>query len=213
MPVQPPTLTIDPNDIPQPDVYKLLIGSVVPRPIAFVSTISRDGIPNLAPFSFFNAVCSKPPTLLFCPSRRGMDSAKKDTLRNIEETGEFVVNVVTEELVQAMNQTSAEYPADINEFEESGLTPAPSVLIRTPRVSESPINMECRLHQIVEIGDGSVGSGAVVIGTIVKFHFHEDVYANGKILTERLKPVARLAGTNYCPVREIFSVPRPVYQP
>ena len=204
------TISLDPLAMAHTEAYKLLIGSILPRPIAFVSTRAADGTLNLAPYSFFTGVCSNPPTLLFCPMRRGSDGAKKDSLCNIEETGEFVVNIVTESIVAQMNQTSAEYPPDISEFEAAGLTPVPSTIVRAPRVAESPVNLECKLQQIVPVGDGSVGSGAVVLGTIVQVHIRADLYQNGRILTEGLQPVARLAGMAYCPVREVFELPRPV---
>ena len=200
---------IDPAELALPDRYKLLIGTVVPRPIAFVSTCSKDGKPNLAPFSYFNAVCTDPPTVLFCPNVRGTDGEKKDTLINIEQTGEYVVNIVNEDITEKMNQTAADYPYGVDEFEKSGLTPAPSLVVKPPRVEESPINLECKLQQIVQIGNGQRGSGFIVIGTIVRFHIREDVYDNGKINIEHLKPVARLAGNSYCPVREVFDLPRP----
>lgn len=206
-------ISLDPQVLGPQASYKLIIGSVVPRPIAFVSTCSPEGITNLAPFSFFNAVCSNPPTLLFTTTRRGTDGQKKDTLVNVEATGEFVVNVVTESIVQAMNQASAEYPYGVSEFEQAGFTEEPSLIVKPPRVKESPIHMECKLDRIVEIGDGSVGSGSIIIGTIVQFHYHEDVYENGHVLVEKLKPVARLAGISYCPVRDIFELPRPVQVP
>ncbi len=202
-------ITIDPAQNSNQDNYKLIIGSILPRPIAFVSTCSADGQLNLAPFSFFNGVCSNPPTVLFCPMVRGSDGGKKDTLRNIEETGEFVVNVVNEDIVVPMNQTAAEYPYGVDEFEQSGLTPAPSVVVKPPRVLESPLSMECKLQQVIYVGDGSVGSGSVVLGTVVRFHIREDLYSNGRIDTARLKPVARLAGSAYCPVREAFELERP----
>ncbi|MBX2860281.1 MAG: flavin reductase family protein [Vampirovibrio sp.] len=202
-------INIDPATLSVKDAYKLLIGSILPRPIAFVSTISADGATNVAPFSFFNGVCTAPPTLLFTTTRRGTDGEKKDTLLNIEATGEFVVNVVTEDIVNQVNQSSAEYGRQVSEFEATGLTPAQSLKVNPPRVLESPINMECKLNQIVEIGDGNVGSGSIVIGTIVQFHYRDDVYEDGKVITNKLKPVARLAGSNYCPVREAFEVPRP----
>jgi flavin reductase (DIM6/NTAB) family NADH-FMN oxidoreductase RutF len=202
-------ITIDPAENSNQDNYKLLIGSVVPRPIAFVSTQSLAGELNLAPFSFFTGVCSNPPTILFCPMVRGSDGQKKDTLLNIEATGEFVVNVVNEELVSPMNQTAAELPHGVSEFAEAGLTPAPSLIIKPPRVLESPLSMECKLQQVVYVGDGSLGSGSVVLGTVVRFHVREDLYHAGRIDTALLKPVARLAGSAYCPVRDVFEVRRP----
>ena len=203
-------LLIDPAQNTNQDNYKLLLGSIVPRPIAFVSTQSSAGQLNLAPFSFFNAVCSNPPTVLFCPMVRGTDGAKKDTLINIEETGEYVVNIVNEAIVARMNQTSAEFPYGVDEFKESGLTPAPSAVVKPPRVLESPLSMECKLQQIIPVGDGSAGSGFVVLGTVVRFHVREDLYSEGRINTTALQPVARLAGSAYCPVREIFELERPV---
>lgn len=203
-------ITIDPAQNAAQDNYKLIIGSVLPRPIAFVSTQSPDGRLNLAPFSFFTGVCSNPPTILFCPMIRGSDGHKKDTLLNIEATQEFVVNVVSEDIVQPMNQTATEFPADVDEFQESGLTPAPSLIVKPPRVLESPISMECKLQQIVFVGDGGIGSGSVVLGTVVQFHIREDLYHAGRIDTALLKPIARLAGSAYCPVRDVFEVQRPV---
>lgn len=202
-------VTLNPDDLSNQERYKLIIGSVLPRPIAFVSTLSAEGQMNLAPFSFFNAVCSSPPTLLFCPMRRGNDGGKKDTLINIDETGEFVVNVVSEAIVAQMNLTAGEFPPDVNEFLESDLTPAPSVIVRPPRVKESPVSMECKLQQIIPVGGGGVGSGAVVLGTIVQFHVREDLLEEGRVNTTLLQPVARLAGSAYCPVREVFEIQRP----
>lgn len=203
-------ITIDPAENVNQDNYKLLIGSIVPRPIAWVSTVSKEGLPNLAPFSFFTGVCSNPPTVLFCPMVRGSDGKKKDTLLNIEETGEFVVNVVSEDVVSAMNQTAGEYPRGVNEFEQAGVTPVPSEIIRPYRVLESPLSMECKLQQVVPVGEGGIGSGFVVLGTVVRFHVREDLYHNGRVDTGLLKPVARLAGAAYCPVREVFELQRPV---
>jgi flavin reductase (DIM6/NTAB) family NADH-FMN oxidoreductase RutF len=207
--VTPDFICIDPTDNGNQDNYKLLIGSILPRPIAFVSTQSADGALNLAPFSFFTGVCSNPPTLLFCPMVRGSDGQRKDTLLNIEETGEFVVNVVSEDIVERMNRTAAEVPRHVSEFELSGLTPAPSVKVKPPRVLESPVSMECTLQRIVPVGAGDIGSGAVVLGTILQFHIRADLYENGRINTAILKPVSRLAGASYAPVREIFDLARP----
>ncbi|WP_373533529.1 flavin reductase family protein [Vampirovibrio sp.] len=202
-------ITLDPAENSTQDNYKLLIGSVVPRPIAFVSTQSPQGQLNLAPYSFFTGVCSNPPTILFCPMVRGSDGQKKDTLLNIEATGEFVVNVVNEAIVSQMNQTAAELPHGVSEFTEAGLTPTPSIIVKPPRVLESPLSMECKLQQVVYVGDGSLGSGSVVMGTVVRFHVREDLYHAGRIDTALMQPVARLAGAAYCPVRDMFEVQRP----
>ena len=136
---------------------RVLTGVVVPRPIALVSTKSADGIVNLAPFSYFTAVCAKPPTILFCPGVRGRDLSLKDTLHNLRATGRFVVNIVTEELAESMNITATELPAEVNEFEMAGLTTAPAKTVTAPRLAESPVNYECKVTQIVDIGDGSRG--------------------------------------------------------
>jgi flavin reductase (DIM6/NTAB) family NADH-FMN oxidoreductase RutF len=200
-------IEIDFRRISTGEAYKLQIGSIVPRPIAWVSTISAQGLPNLAPFSYFNGICSNPPALLFCPVNHP-DGREKDTLRNIRETGDFVVNIATEELVGAVNQTAAEYSADVNEFSAGGVTAVASMLVKSPRVVESPIQFECRLLQVVDVGSGG-NSGHIVIGQIVYGHFAPTVYSNGKIQLEALKPLARLAGTTYGPVRETFDLPRP----
>lgn len=202
-------MEINPTDIAGRDLNRILLGTVVPRPIAWVSTISGKGQPNLAPFSFFNAVCTRPPTLLFCPGVRGLDSASKDTLNNIRATGEYVINIVTEATAEAMNKTATELPADINEFEFAGVTAAPSVKVRPPRVAESPVNFECRLQQIVEIGDGQPGSGWIVIGEIVHLHVADEVLLpDYKIDIRALKPVGRLSGYSYAHINDIFEMKR-----
>src|SRR5271168_3804306 len=148
-----PMLSIDPAQCEQRQVYKLMTGIIVPRPIALVSTMDRAGIRNLAPFSFFNGVGSVPPTVLFCPSVRGASGLahdiRKDTLRNVEETGEFVVNIVSDAIASQANATSAEVPPEVDEFELSGLTPIASEAVRPPRVAESPAQMECKLMQVI----------------------------------------------------------------
>jgi flavin reductase (DIM6/NTAB) family NADH-FMN oxidoreductase RutF len=204
---------IDPKKVSYKERYKLMVGSVVPRPIAFVSTVSADGQPNLAPFSYFTAITSDPPTICFAPGRRASDGERKDTLSNIEATGEFVVNVVTESIGQAMNDTAVDYPADTNEFEVVNLTPAASRIVRPPRVEESPINMECKLYQIVSIGPSRQGGGALVIGEIVMFHIADELYDDGRVKIHELKPLGRLAGTEYTTLGRIISMKRKPYQP
>ena len=201
-------LSINTKEIPFQERYKLLIGSIVPRPIGFVSTISPSNIYNLAPFSFFNGVCSEPMTVLFCPVIRGSDGQEKDTLKNIKATKEFVVNIVSEEIAEQMNQCSAEYPYGVDEFKETGLTPEKSKIVKAPLVKEAKINMECQLLHLIEIGN-KPGSGTVVIGEVIYFHVREDVYKDGKIILSNLKPVARLGGTDYARVTDTFSLPRP----
>lgn len=201
-------ISINIQEIPFQDKYKLLIGSIVPRPIGFISTISQNGIYNLAPFSFFNGVCSDPMAVLFCPVIRASDGKEKDTLKNIKATKEFVANIVSEDFAPQMNQCSAEYPSEIDEFKESGLTPVPSKIVKPPLVKEAKINMECKLLHLVEIGN-KPGAGTVVIGEVVYFHVREDIYEDGKIILNKLRPVGRLGGTEYCRVTDIFSLPRP----
>ena len=201
-------ISINTKELPFQERYKLLIGSIVPRPIGFISTVSPAGIYNLAPFSFFNGVCSEPMAILFCPVIRGSDGQEKDTLKNIKATKEFVANIVSEEFASQMNQCSAEYPREIDEFKESGLTPMPSKIVKPPLVKEAKINMECKLLQLVEIGN-KPGNGTVVIGEVVYFHIQEDIYQDGKIILNKLKPIGRLGGADYCKVTDVFSLPRP----
>jgi len=206
-------MVIDPREISYKERYKIMIGTVVPRPIAFVSTVSADGIPNLAPFSYFTAIAAEPPTLCFAPGRRAVDGERKDTLSNIEATGEFVVNVVTEEIGPAMNATAVDFPPEIDEFEVAKLTPLPSHVVRPPRVKESPVNMECKLHQIVPIGRPQAGGAALVIGEIVMFHVADNLYEEGRINIHELKPLGRLAGTEYTTLGRIISIERGSNQP
>jgi flavin reductase (DIM6/NTAB) family NADH-FMN oxidoreductase RutF len=205
-------MEIAPDAIPRQSLYKILIGSVVPRPIGWISTVNTAGQPNLAPFSFFNVVCPKPPTLLFCPMVRGTDESEKDTLNNIKATGEFVVNIVSEDLAPAMIATSIEIAPDVNEFELAGLATAPSVVVSPPRVAQSLIHFECKLSQIVEIGN-QPGGGSVVLGEIVHLHVDERVLiGEDKIDLAALRPIGRLAGSAYARMTDIFEVERPKSQ-
>ena len=202
-------MEISPENCPWNSIYKIMIGSILPRPIGWISSIDPSGRPNLAPFSFFNAVCGNPPHVLFCPMIRGTDNRHKDTLSNVRATGEFVVNIVTEALAEAMNITSTEFPAEVDEFEAAGLETAPSVKVRPPRVAASPIHYECHVTQIVDLGD-QPGGGSVVIGRVVHLHVAERVLiGTDKIDLFELKPIGRLAGGAYCRVSNIFEMPRP----
>jgi len=191
--------------------YRVLTGVVVPRPIAFVSTVSDNGSFNLAPFSFFNAVASNPPTIVFSCSRYTAGKSK-DTLVNIEQTGEFVVNVVVDDIAEAMNRTAAEYPTGVSEFEIAGLTPVPSDLVKAPRVAESPVNMECQLRQVISLGEGEHQHG-LVIGEVVLMHVRDDILNGHRVNHHILKPTGRLAGNMYCHTSDVFEMVRPVYQP
>ena len=203
-------MIFDPNEIPFQETHKLMIGSIVPRPIAFVSTQSKNGKNNVAPFSYFNGVCSKPPTIMFAPARRGWDGEEKDTLINIRDTEEFVVNIVSESFAEKMVMCATDFDSDVDEFEISGLNTAGSQKINPPRVEEAKISFECKLNQIVEIGDGSAGSGFVVIGTIVLFHIDDDIYDNGRILLNQLEPLGRLAGNWYTRLTDTLKIVRKV---
>ena len=160
-------MIIDPLEQSLKENHKIMIGSIVPRPIAFVSTKSNDGILNLAPFSYFNGVCSNPPTIMFAPARRGYDGLTKDTLNNIQDTEEFVVNLVSEEISDQMVACSTDFENEVDEFEVSGLTPVDCIKVKPPRVGESKVSFECKLNTIVEIGEAEAGAGFIVIGTIV----------------------------------------------
>jgi len=203
---------INPETVPHQDVYKLLIGTVVPRPIAWVSTLNRDGQRNLAPFSFFNVVCSQPPTLVFCPLIRVTDGNEKDTLRNIRETGEFVINVVTEANLGLANISSTEFPAEVDEFVAANATAVSSVVVKPPRVGESPVAFECKLNQIVTISD-QPGGGSLVIGTIVHIYVSDEILRPSyKIDPDALRAVGRMAGAYYARITDNFQLERPTSQ-
>jgi len=190
-----------------PDIYRLMIDAIVPRPVAFVTSISAKGEPNLAPFSYFNGVASNPPSIVISVTRKP-DGSKKDTLRNIEETKQFVVNTISEWMVEPAHQCSADYPYGVNEMEKTGLTPIASKIVKPPRVRESPIQMECQLYGTFEVGDGSLGCATLVIGRVVLFHVSAHAYEGGRIILERIKPISRLGGSSYGRTSEIFDIPR-----
>ena len=200
----------DPAEHPFSETHKLMIGSIVPRPIALVSTTSNNGINNLAPFSYFNGVCSKPPTIMFAPARRGWDGQEKDTLINIRNTKEFSINIVSEDIGEKMVKCSTDYEIEVDEYSKSGLSPLSSKKIKPPIVSESKISLECILNQIVQIGKEDAGSGFIVIGTIVLFHIDDDVYDNGRIILDKLQPLGRVAGNGYVRSTNAFDIVRTI---
>jgi flavin reductase (DIM6/NTAB) family NADH-FMN oxidoreductase RutF len=206
-------MIIDPAETPRKEFYPLMIRCIAPRPIAWVSSISREGVPNLAPFSFFTAISTVPPTLCFVPGRRDDDGGKKDTLVNIEATGDFVVNMVTEELATVMNETATDFPHGISEFEKAGLTAARAHRVKAPMVAESPIRFECERYEIVHVGADGVGGGAIVIGRIVLLHIDDAVLRDGKIDYDLYRPVGRMGGADYSRTRERFAMLRKKYQP
>ena len=187
----------------------VLTGVIVPRPIAFVSTVSHSGEVNLAPYSFFNAVSYK--NVVFSSSRN-VGNKSKDTLRNIEETGEFVVNIVVDPIAEAMNATAAEFPEGEDEFGIAGLTHAPSEIVKAPRVAESPVNIECKLDQIVQLGSGDHDHG-LVIGEILLMHVRDDIIDGHRIDQAKLMATGRMAGNMYCRTGERYEMVRPVYDP
>jgi len=190
------------------DAYQWMIRTILPRPIAWVSTISADGKTNLAPFSFFQGVCANPPTLLFCPvnNRQG---GKKDTVRNIEAVPEFVVNLVPFALAEQMNATSATVPYGESEFGKFGVASTPSEQVRPPRVSAAPVAYECRLDRIVHIGEGPLAAN-VVFGRILTAHIRDDVLAaDGKPDSLKLDLIGRLGGEDFTKTREVFTLERP----
>lgn len=201
-------MRIDPAAIPIRDMYRMMISVITPRPIAWVSTVSPRGIPNLAPFSFFNGVAANPPTVVFSPVNR-RDGSKKDTILNIEQTPEFVVNVVSFGQAEPMNDTSAELPYEESEFEKCGLTPLPGEKVKPPRVKEAKVHLECVLHQIVHVGEGPLAAN-LVIGRIVLMHVDEAVLgADGLPDPQKLDTIGRMGGEAYARTTDLFELPRP----
>lgn len=188
---------------------------VVPRPIGWVTSLNEAGVVNLAPYSFFNAVASDPPVVIFGSGGRKADGppdGSKDSLANVERTGEFVCNVVTWDLREAMNMTSASAPAGVDEAAVAGLEMVPSRLVKPPRVKASPIHLECRYLQTVDLAcDAPGGRNAVVFGEVVGIHIDESVLTDGRVDMAKLKPIARLGYMDYCLVDEVFAMPRPAW--
>jgi flavin reductase (DIM6/NTAB) family NADH-FMN oxidoreductase RutF len=200
--------TLDPDSITTREMYQHMISFITPRPIAWVSTISQEGVTNLAPFSFFQGVCAKPPTVLFCPVN-DREGRPKDTLRNVQATGEFVVNIVNFANAEAMNNTSAPLPYGVSEFEKFSIPSTPSVKVKPPRVAMAPVALECVLHQIVHVGQGAL-AGNIVIGRIVLAHIADNVRgADGFCDPAKLDTIARLGGDGYARTTERFTVSRP----
>lgn len=200
-------MQLDPESLAVRDRYLLMIATILPRPIAWVSTISPNGVPNLAPFSFFTGICANPMTVCFAPVN-DRNGKKKDTLINIELTKQFTVNIVNEQNAEKMNQTSAPYAYGVNEFEKCGITAIPSALVKPPRVKESPVSYECELNQIVRIGEGAL-AGNLVIGRVVVFHCADDVFNNGKIKHQAINAIGRMEGSWYSKTDHAFELPRP----
>jgi flavin reductase (DIM6/NTAB) family NADH-FMN oxidoreductase RutF len=199
-------MILDLGAMPQPLVYRLMITALVPRPIGFLSTCDVQGARNLAPFSYFMAVSSNPAMVAVSIEHR--PSGPKDTVRNVRAVGEFVFNLVTEEIAGAMNAASGDYPPEVDEFALAGLTPVPSVRVRPPRVQESPIQFECRAVDLREVGRSP---NTLIVAEVLVAHVRDDLYdaERGSVDTERLHAVGRLGGSQYCRVRDVFEMTRP----
>ena len=203
--------SIDPAELETKEVHKILLSSIAPRPIAFVSTIDAKGSVNLSPFSYFNVFSSNPPILIFSPSRRVRDNTTKHTLENAKETKEVVINIVNHSIVEQMSKSSREYDKGVNEFLETGLTQVPSLKVKPPRVLESPISFECKVDNIVSLGD-SGGAGQLIIAKVVQIHINKDYLdSEGDIDSEKLDLVARMGGDWYTRVNKdsMFKIPKP----
>lgn len=204
-------LTISPKEIPVPKLHAYLLGAVAPRPIAFASTIDKNGNVNLAPFSFFNCFGSNPPTLIFAPNRRVKDGTNKHTYENVKEISEVVINMVSYAMVQQTSLASTEYPKGVNEFVKAGFTPIPSEKVKPPRVKESPVQFECKVMNVIEMGEQG-GAPNLIICEILLLHINENILDNdGRIDQHKIDLVARMGGDLYCRASgdAIFSVEKP----
>jgi flavin reductase (DIM6/NTAB) family NADH-FMN oxidoreductase RutF len=201
---KPDKISLDPATMAETNVYKIVAGCIVPRPIGFVSTISAGGIPNAAPFSFFNGISHAPPLLCLSIANREDNSGPKDTLANILDTQEFVVNVVNETLAEAQDRCAQRFEPDVDEIRAVGLTSVPSIVVKAPAILESPVNFECRLVQHIALSESAY---TLVIGRIVHFHIRSDILLpNGYIDPRRLQAVGRMTGNSYSLTREIFTL-------
>jgi flavin reductase (DIM6/NTAB) family NADH-FMN oxidoreductase RutF len=189
--------SLDPTDLHIKDLHQFIVGAIAPRPIAFASTIDENGVPNLAPYSFFNAFSSNPPILVFSSNRRVQGNTTKDTLHNVQKTGEVVINVVNYDIVRQMTIASVTYAPGVSEFEKSGLTPIPSDMVKAPRVKESPVQFECKVKEIITLGENG-GAGHLVICEVLKLHIRESVIdANNRIDPNKIDLVGRLGRAYY----------------
>lgn len=205
-------LSFVPTEMVDPAPYHLLTSIVAPRPIAWVSTISAEGRPNLAPYSFYNAVAGFPPTIMFSVSYRRREPKEKDTLRNVKETREFVSHIVDEATAEAMLKTALEFSYGVNEFEKAGLKTVASVDVRPFRIAEAPVAMECQVTQIVPV-EGA--TNVMVLGRVLRFHVREDLYRPelGLVNTVQMQPVTRLGGaTEYSKIGELIPLEMPQHQ-
>lgn len=205
-------LTLNPNEIGTQKTHQYLLGAIGPRPIAFASTIDKDGNRNLSPFSFFNVFSANPPILIFSPARSGRTGETKNTFDNVKEVPEVVINIVNYNIVQQMSLSSSPYPKDVDEFVKAGLTPIPSETIRPFRVKESPVQFECKVNQIVELGQNG-GAGNLIICEVLRIHIQDDILdANGLIDQHKIDLVSRMGGNWYCRANSesMFEIEKPL---
>ena len=192
-----------PEELEKGGAYHLLNAVIAPRPISWISTVAPDGTLNLAPHSYTTVVSPDPPIVCF------VSVGRKDTLRNVEASGEFVYNVGNKALVDRINRTAADFPPNISEFEWAGLTPIPGTIVSVPRVGEAPVQLECKLETIHQVADSA---NFMVLGRVVAFHIAEHLFVNGRVDTALLDPVTRLAGSLYADMGSVFSIERPTYR-
>lgn len=205
-------LTINPKEIPVPTLHKYLLGAIGPRPICFASTVSKDGIPNIAPFSFFNVFSANPPIAVFSPARSGRTGATKDTHNNVKEVPEVVINIVNYDMVHQMSLASSPYAPDVDEFIKTGLTPVKSELVKPFRIKESPVQMECKVVEVKELGQGG-GAGNLIICEVVKIHIDESILDENQMIDQhKIDLVARMGGNWYCRANaaSMFEIPKPI---
>lgn len=204
--------TINPKDIETPKLHKYLLGAIGPRPIAFASTMDKDGVANLAPFSFFNAFSANPPILVFSPARSGRTNTTKDTYNNVKILPEVVINVVNFELVHQMSLASSPYPSSVDEFVKSGLTPVASECVQPHRIKESPVQFECKVNEIIELGDQG-GAGNLIICEVLRIHIDEAILDEHQMIDQyKIDLVSRMGGNWYCRADEnsMFEIPKPI---
>lgn len=200
-------ISIDPNTQTERDNYKLLIGSIIPRPIAFVTSLSLDGVLNAAPFSYFNVVSSRPPMISLAVQRA--NGVPKHTAANIAKNKQFVVHIVDQENVEQVNATAANLPPEVSELDVTHFTLAESKVISVPGIKEAKVRMECVLEQVIELGEEDHIQTDLIIGKVVQFHIEDSIYKDGKIDPDQLGAVSRLAGNNYAKIGDIFTIERP----
>ena len=205
-------LTLDPKELPIPKLHGYLLGAIGPRPIAFASTVDENGVNNLSPFSFFNVFSAAPPILIFSPARNGRTNTTKDTYNNVKKVPEVVINIVNTDILHQMSLSSSPFSPEVDEFVKSGLTPIPSETIRPMRVKEAPVQFECKVNQVIELGDQG-GAGNLVICEVTKIHIHEEILgADGMIDQKKINLVARMGGNWYCHANEhsMFEITKPI---